>query len=209
MTRNSDDYDEKYMKMEFNLDDELPLNKMIKIPSMATVVGAVFHKNNKYYPKVFLTSIHYDSLDHELLLVVLKKFDFGNYFIDWIKILFINQESCVINGDSTTSYFKLEKGACPGDLISAYLFIIALEIISAMIKSNPNIKDLNIFNKNYLYTANADDKTFFLNNQKSIRELMKTFKLFSKVSSLKPNILRCEVEDIGFLKEVKMTVCGI
>ena len=112
----------------------------------------------------------FDSLDHEFLLVVLKKFGFGNYFIDWIKIL-TNQESCVINGGSTTWYFKLEKG----DPISAYLFIIFLEIIFAMIKSNLNIKGLTIFNHNYLYTAYADDTTFFLNNQKSIRKLMKTF----------------------------------
>ena len=31
-----------------------------------------------------------------------------------------------------------------------------------------------------IYTAYADDATFFLNDQKSIRELMKSFKLFSK-----------------------------
>ena len=37
---------------------------------------------------------------------------------------------------------------------------------------------------------------------------MKTFKLFSKFSSLKPNILKCEVADIS-LKRVKMEVCGI
>ena len=72
-----------------------------------------------------------------------------------------DQESCVINGGSTTSYFKLEKGARQGDPSSAYLFIIALEITFAMIKSNPNIKGLNIFNSNYLYTAYADDTTFF------------------------------------------------
>ena len=72
-----------------------------------------------------------------------------------------DQESCVINGGSTTSYFKLEKGARQGDPSSAYLFIIALEISFAMIKSNPNIKGLNIFNSNYLYTAYANDTTFF------------------------------------------------
>ena len=98
--------------------------------------------------------------------------------MDWIKILLTNQQSRVINGGSTTSFFKLEKGAGQGDPISAYLFIIALEIIFAMIKSNPNIKDLNIFNHNYLYTAYADDTTFFLSDQKSIRELLETFKLF-------------------------------
>ena len=27
LTKNSDDYNEKYMKVKFNLDDELPLNK--------------------------------------------------------------------------------------------------------------------------------------------------------------------------------------
>ena len=74
----------------------------------------------------------------------------------------------VINSGSTTSYFKLEKGARQEDPISAYLFIIALEIIFAMIKSNLNTKGLNIFNHKNLYTAYADDKTFFSNDQKSI-----------------------------------------
>ena len=48
MTKNSDDYDEKYMKIKLNSDDELPLNKMIEIPSMITVVRAAFHENDKY-----------------------------------------------------------------------------------------------------------------------------------------------------------------
>ena len=38
ITKNSDDYDEKYMKNRFNSNDELTLNKMIEIPSMITVV---------------------------------------------------------------------------------------------------------------------------------------------------------------------------
>ena len=78
-----------------------------------------------------------------------------------------------------------------------------------MIKSNPNTKGLNIFNQNYLYTAYADDTTLILNDQKSIRELMKTLKLFSKFPGLKPNILKYEVAGIGSLKGVKMTVCVI
>ena len=77
-----------------------------------------------------------------------------------------------------------------------------------MIKSNPNTKG-NIFNHNYLYTAYADDTTLFLNDQKSMTELMKTFKLFSKFPGLKPNILKYEVAGIGSLKRVKMTVCVI
>ena len=47
------------MEIKFNLNDELPLNKMIKIPSMIIVVRAVFHENNKYYPQVFLDECLY------------------------------------------------------------------------------------------------------------------------------------------------------
>ena len=59
ITKNLDDYDEKYMKIKFNLGDELPENKAIEIPSMIVVVGAVFHENNKYYPHVFLDECLY------------------------------------------------------------------------------------------------------------------------------------------------------
>ena len=38
---------------------------------------------------------------------------------------------------------------------------------------------------------------------------MKTFKLFSKFSDLKSNILKCDAAGIGSLKGVKMVVCGI
>ena len=48
ITKNSDDYDEKYMKIKFNSDDKLPLNKTIEIPSM---IIAVFHENKEYYPQ--------------------------------------------------------------------------------------------------------------------------------------------------------------
>ena len=60
ITKNSDDYDEKYMKIKFNSDDELLLNKKIEIPSMIIVVRAVFHENNKYYPQFFLDECLYE-----------------------------------------------------------------------------------------------------------------------------------------------------
>ena len=59
ITKSSDDYDEKYMKIYFDSDDELSLNETIKIPSMTTFVRAVFHENNKYYPQVFLDEYLY------------------------------------------------------------------------------------------------------------------------------------------------------
>ena len=42
------------MKVKFNSDDKIPLNKTIEIPNMIIVVRAVFFENNKYYLQVFL-----------------------------------------------------------------------------------------------------------------------------------------------------------
>ena len=58
MTKNSDYYDEKYMKIKFSSDDELPLNKMIEIPSIIIVARAVFHENNRYYSQVFKADMY-------------------------------------------------------------------------------------------------------------------------------------------------------
>ena len=59
ITKNSDDYDGKYMKIKFDSDEELPLNKTIEIRSIIIVVRAVFHENNKYYSQIFLDECLY------------------------------------------------------------------------------------------------------------------------------------------------------
>ena len=61
----------------------------------------------------------------------------------------------------------------------------------------------------FLYTAYADDTTFFLENKESIEELVKTFTLFSSFSGLKPNFSKCEICGLGPLKGVEMTVCDM
>ena len=70
-----------------------------------------------------------DSVNRSFLLEVLKAFGFGKDFLHWFEILLTNQESCLLNGGTTTKYFKLKKGTRQGDPISVYLFILALEIV--------------------------------------------------------------------------------
>ena len=46
------------MKIKFNSDDNLPLNKTIEIPIVTIVVRATFHEN-KYYSQIFLDECSY------------------------------------------------------------------------------------------------------------------------------------------------------
>ena len=78
-----------------------------------------------------------------------------------MKILLKNQEFSLINGGNTTKYFKLEKSTRQGDPTSAFLSFLVLEIVFLFINKNENIKDLNVFNHTFVYTAYADDATFF------------------------------------------------
>ena len=59
ITKNLDDYDEKYIQIQFDWDNELPLNKIIETSIMAIVVRAVFLENNKYYLQFFLDECLY------------------------------------------------------------------------------------------------------------------------------------------------------
>ena len=47
------------MKIKFDSDDDLPLNKTKEIHNVTIVVRAVFHENKKYYPQVFLDECLY------------------------------------------------------------------------------------------------------------------------------------------------------
>ena len=129
----------------------------------------------------------FDSLDYDFLISALEKNGFGKNFISWVKILLKNQESCVLNGGTTAKYFLLGRGARQGDPISAYLFILALEILFHLIRSKTEIKGLAIFDHCYLYSAYVDDTTFFLQNTLSIKHMVDAFYLFSYFSGFKPN----------------------
>ena len=56
--QNSDDYDEKCMKIRFNSDTDLPL-KELKIYDIMIVIRSVFNDNNKYYPQILLDKFLY------------------------------------------------------------------------------------------------------------------------------------------------------
>ena len=53
ITKNLDDYDEKYMKSKFDSDNNLPLDKTIESSIVTIGIKAVFLENNKYCPQFF------------------------------------------------------------------------------------------------------------------------------------------------------------
>ena len=55
-----EEYEKDYMKIKFNSDDNLPLNKQLKFLSVTIIVRSAFEKDGKYYPQVFLDECLYE-----------------------------------------------------------------------------------------------------------------------------------------------------
>ena len=59
---NSDecDYEKDYMKIKFNSDDNLPLNKPLKFHNITITIRSLFEENGKHYRQVFLDDALYE-----------------------------------------------------------------------------------------------------------------------------------------------------
>ena len=47
------------MKIKLNLDDDLPLGKILNLHNMTIVIRSVFQEDNKYYLQIFLDKCLY------------------------------------------------------------------------------------------------------------------------------------------------------
>ena len=54
------DYEKDCMKIKFNSDDNLPLNKPLKFHNMTITIRSVFEEDAKLYPQVFLDETLYE-----------------------------------------------------------------------------------------------------------------------------------------------------
>ena len=60
INNNECDYEKDYMKIKFNTDDDLPLNKSLKFRLMTIAIRHVFEEDGKLYPQVFLDDTLYE-----------------------------------------------------------------------------------------------------------------------------------------------------
>ena len=54
------DYEKDYIKIKFNSDDDLPLNKPLKFHSVTVTIRSVFEEDGQLYPQIFLDDTLYE-----------------------------------------------------------------------------------------------------------------------------------------------------
>ena len=53
-------YDDNHMKIKFNTDDNIPLNKITYFPTITIIIRSITKKDDKYYPQLFLDDCLYE-----------------------------------------------------------------------------------------------------------------------------------------------------
>lgn len=143
----------------------------------------------------------FDNLDWDYLRQVLKYFNFGESFQQWIQLFNTNVTAVVNVNGWFTSYFNIEKGARQGDPIAAYLFILCAELLGHKFRTDTNIIGINIGDNEYKICQFADDTVIFLDGtQVSLDRSLDVLLHFSYISGLAINFQKTNVYKIGQLR---------
>ena len=108
-------------------------------------------------------------------------------FISYVKLLYTNITSSVINNGHCTETFKPERGIRQGCPASSNLFILCAELLSCNIRRNANIKGIEIAEYVYKIVQFADDKLIISRDLEGIKESLRVLKQFGRCSGLKVN----------------------
>ena len=86
----------------------------------------------------------FDRVEWEWLFYVLKKFNFGEYFTNWIKIIYSDMKSSILVNGYVSPYFNISRGIRQGDSLSALLYVVQAEALTECIRCSDDIKGIPV-----------------------------------------------------------------
>ena len=104
-------------------------------------------KNTKFYILQIDPEKAVDKIDHEFLYKTMDKMGFSNTFINFIKILYKNNISTIINNGFLSAAVQLQRVLRQGCPLSLPLYLIPGEVTTINTNQDGNIKGIKIPNK--------------------------------------------------------------
>ena len=169
-----------------SINDVMEYTKLQNIPGLMTTFD---------FKKAF------DSLSWNYLFHTLKVFNFGDSFLHWIRVLYSDISSCIMNNGFASDIFEVNRGVRQGDPLSPYLSIIALEIVNISIRENNDIKGIKVGKCEVKLSVFADDLTTFVSDTQSFFLLQGLLDRFGRISGLRLNEEKTEAYWLGSLHE--------
>jgi len=139
----------------------------------------------------------FDTVRWNFLDETLKKFNFGTIFRKWIRIIYTSITGTVSNNGYFSDYFYILRGVRQGCPLSAYLFLLIVEIMAINIRANTNIKGIKLKTKEIKISQLADDTTLIMETYESIKHVRTLLTNYGIISGLKTNMDKTQAFMIG------------
>ena len=155
----------------------------------------------------------FDSLEWNFMLNTLKHFGFNESFINWVKTLYTDIQTCVMNNGWVSEMFKNTRGIRQGCPLSALLFVLSVEIMASRLRSNKDIKGLQIKIDEKTHSIKisqlTDDTTLCCTSKEEIYIAFNEIETFGSFSGLLMNKNKTRGIWVGKLKHSKDKIEGI
>jgi hypothetical protein len=164
---------------------------------------AIDHANMNDLPLAILSldqASAYDCVEHPYVFHVLKKFGFGNNFIQAIRTVYHNAQGLVKTNGTLTAPIKFERGVRQGDPLSGPLFTLTIEPF--LLLCNQKLRDYGLkipspMNRTLVTSAYADDITVFITQDEGFPHLLKNFMIYGALSGATLNIQKSQGLFVG------------
>ena len=176
-------------------------------------VADILHYTKVYGDSGVLVCIDFrkafDSVSWDFMFETLGHFNFGPKFLQYIRLIYKNANSCIINNGNISESFTLGRGVRQGDPLSPYLFVLVAEILSQRIRDDENIVGLNNIGEELKILQYADDTCGCLTNIESAEMFLKQVENFGKYSGLVLNRDKTEAMWLGIDRQRNDCPLGI
>ena len=127
----------------------------------------------------------FDTIDHNYLFKTLTQFGFGPLFIGFIRNIYSNIHSLVINNGNLSTPITVARGIRQGCPLSLPLYCIVAETIANAIRLHPRIRGVHAPGASIQLKVSqyADDTTLFTSDSSSIDTAYEVFDYYSEASS--------------------------
>merc|ERR1712208_115617 len=131
----------------------------------------------------------FDSINHNYIDNVLKIYGFGESIRRWIRLFFDKREAVILLGGHLSEKIFLKQGVPQGDVISPYIFLLVVEILSIKVNYTKNLTGIVFAKKEGRSEFFADDLSALVERtEKNLRNFSRILTLFHAVSRLKCNL---------------------
>jgi hypothetical protein len=151
----------------------------------------------------------FDSINWNFIYNILKNMNFGETYISYIKTLYQDIQTAIINNGNLSEFFSPTRGIRQGCPMSGNLFVLVVEILACAIRDNPKIRGIKIGTTEFKISQYADDTCIFVEDQNSFQNTFTIVEMFSKCSGLRINRNKSEALRIGSTAKHKHQFLGI